>query len=167
MNGNNRHKNNVDNILKLIAAAFCCCCCDQWLMDDYFDRLLNKFSRSLTNMLQHRAKSFIIDFKNDCEHMNTNRGHSRRLCLKHVRTLKFCKSNMSTVIEADTDEKISSLQELNAEYRPTLNEINKQLHFEKFSVRNRLLTIHDDHSFVSSIHSMHFSEFPLCANLRC
>ena len=69
-------------------------------------------------MLQHRAKSFIIAFKNDYENMNTNRGHQRRHCFIKMFELK---SIMSTVIEADTDEKISSLHELNAGKRHPLH----------------------------------------------
>eukprot|EP01084_Bolivina_argentea_P122684 217403_1 len=67
----------------------------------------------------------------------------------------------------NTNEKVSLLKELNREFYPSLNQINKSLHSNKFSIRNRLLSIYDDHSFVKHIHSSSFQQYPLTANLRC
>eukprot|EP01083_Nonionella_stella_P157463 511274_1 len=52
-------------------------------------------------------------------------------------------------------------------FRPTLNEINKSLHNDKFSIKNRLLSIYDDHLFIQHVHSSYFKQYPLTANLRC
>eukprot|EP01084_Bolivina_argentea_P304992 526822_1 len=73
----------------------------------------------------------------------------------------------STELETKTDE-IFSLQELNSAFHPTLNQINKSLHSNKFSIRNRLLSIYDDYLFVNSVHNLpYFKKYPLTANLRC
>ena len=63
---------------------------------------------------------------------------------------------------------VTTLNELNKQFRPTLNEINKSLHIDKFSIKNRLLSIYDDYLFVKSIHNNSFlSQYPLIPNLRC
>ena len=62
---------------------------------------------------------------------------------------------------------VSSIHQLNHQYHPTLNQINKSLHSDKFSIVNRLKSIEDDHRFVEFVHSSFFEQYPICANLRC
>ena len=48
-----------------------------------------------------------------------------------------------------------------------LTELNKLLHFENISIRNRLLSIEKDTKFINKIHENYYSNYPKIPNERC